>query len=121
MQTQGLISGSDFRGLSPRPPSTSKSWENAPQGLTPNVKNTLGVSATLSATSVSSYGALQPSSSEGVSDESNPMILSSSTERSPPPFAKRYDIQYSHIYIYTYVYKYLNGKASIKNNNNSFL
>jgi hypothetical protein len=67
----------------------SLDWIHRKLLQTMNVKNTLGVSATLSATSVSSYGALQPSSSEGVSDESNPMILSSSTERSPPPFAKR--------------------------------
>ena len=81
--------GNDFRGLSPRPPSTSMSWDVTNQGANSGVKNTLGVSTLLGTSASSSTGILQPSSSDGMSDESNRMVLSSSVERSPPPFARR--------------------------------
>ena len=90
MSSQGgsAMLGSEFRGLSPRPPSTSRSWEPANYGLGHHMKNSnLGVSTTME-TSASS-GILRPSSSDGMSDESNQVALSSSMERSPPPFAKR--------------------------------
>ena len=91
ISTQGgsTLLGTDFRGLSPRPPSTSRSWEPTNYGLGNHMKNTtLGINETMG-TSASSSGILQPSSSEGLSDESHPIALSSSMERSPPPFAKR--------------------------------
>jgi hypothetical protein len=85
------VLGNEFRGLSPRPPSMSKSWESTNQGPNANLKNTLGA-GTLSGTSAYSSDNLQPSSSDGMSDESNTIALSSSVERSPPPFAKRYKL-----------------------------
>ena len=89
-QSGSSMLGSEFRGLSPRPPSTSKSWESNNQGPNTISKNTLDPITPLGTCAYSS-GNLQPSSSEGLSDESNQMALSSSVERSPPPFAKRYE------------------------------
>ena len=91
LSSQGgsVLLGTEFRGLSPRPPSTSRSWEPSNIGLGNHMKNnTLGVNATME-NSASSSGILRPPSSDGMSDESNQVALSSSMERSPPPFAKR--------------------------------
>ena len=85
-----VVPGNEFRGLSPRPPSTSKSWEATHQGPNGSSKNTALSGNAILATYASSSGILQQSSSDGMSDESNHIGLSSSVERSPPPFAKRY-------------------------------
>ena len=88
-QGGSVLLGTEFRGLSPRPPSTSRSWEPSNHGLGHHMKNNnLGASGTME-NSASTSGILRPPSSDGMSDESNPAALSSSMERSPPPFAKR--------------------------------
>ena len=91
MAAQGAqtASGHDFRGLSPRPPSTSMSWDVPNQGSGSNMRNTLSVGATLTKLGSSSTGVLQPSASDGSTDRFTGLAFSSSVERSPPPFARR--------------------------------
>ena len=89
LQGGSVGSGHDFRGLSPRPPSTSMSWDAPNQGSGSNVRNTLNVGAALTKYSSSSTGILQPSTSDGLACDCTGIAFSSSVERSPPPFARR--------------------------------
>ena len=82
-------SGHDFRGLSPRPPSTSMSWDVPNPGNTGSVRSNVVGAGILTKSASSSTGILQTTTSGSISNENSGVVVSQPGDHSPPLFARR--------------------------------